>query len=365
MPTRLCFALLAAAAVIGGAGCNLDSGSGSDAQVEVTRQVQRGVTPEERTLAFDSYSGGVTLQDTTASQAELTFVKRARAGSKKEARRLLSRIRIEGRGDDQEFAYELTSGAPGRTSVDVRGHAPQNVRLRLHMQNGDALLSGLRGPLDVKNENGDIRIGGAARAVRAETRNGSIEGGLRRLPSGAEVRLRTANGDLQLTLPASASADIEARTEAGDIDPGALTFSDRDLESSGAGARFEGTLGEGAAPVRLRTENGDITLRRGTVRRLPGVEGDTTARDTTRRDTLSSDTTRRDTAGLPGPPRAGPQQRPQQQPRPQQQTAPYTDQPPRLLRAPDQNRSGRDTNAGPSPVPSLPSPRADTARRQQ
>lgn len=374
MPTRFVLALFATVAA-GGlllAGCNLGS-SGSGEGVEVTQRVKRGVTPGQRTFVIDSYNGDVTLQDTSSQEADLTFIKHARAGSREQARQLLDQIRIEERGGEGEFAYKLASGAAGRTSVDVQGRLPQSTQLRLHLQRGDVALSGLRGPLDVNNENGDIRIGGVARATRAETRNGSIEVGMRRVPSEAEVRLRTANGDLQLTLPASASVDVEARTEAGEIDTGNFNFEEQELNRNGAGARFEAEQGGGEAAVRLRTENGDITVRRGTVRRLPSVEADTTQaapRDTTRRDTTgidslfappvrqghrtpSPDTTAPDTAGLLGPP-------PRQQ-QARQRPVPYTDAPPPLLRRPP---SQNDTSTSPAQGPGLPPLRQDASQRR-
>ncbi|PSR02969.1 MAG: hypothetical protein BRD47_01710 [Bacteroidetes bacterium QS_8_68_28] len=281
-------------------GCNA-GGSAGGTQAEVTRRVQRGVTPGQRSLVFDHYSGDVTLRDTAAREADLTFVKHARAASREAARKLLSRIRIEERGGSGEFAYKITSGAAARTSVDVQGRVSRKTRLRLYLRDGDLALSGLRGPLDATNENGNVRIGGAAQSVRAETRNGAVEVGMRRVPPEGEVRLKTQNGDLRLTLPASASADVAARTDAGDIDVGRdLNFSDRERDAGGAGGRFEGELGEGGARVRLRTANGDITLRRGTVRRLPGLGRPSPPRDTTQRDTTQRDTARRDS--LPTPP---------------------------------------------------------------
>jgi predicted small secreted protein len=376
------------------AGCNT-GGSGGGNLVEVTERVQRGVTPGRRTIAFDSYDGDVTLQDTSGREASFTFVKRARAESREAARKLLDDIRIKERGGENEFTYQTTSSVSGRTSVDVEGSVPQGTRLRLRLRNGDVALSGLDGPLDVNDENGDIRIGGAAQETRAETRNGSIEVGMRRVPPEGEVRLRTANGDLELTLPGTTSADVEARTEAGEIDVGSLQFADRDLDRSGAGARFDGDLGDGASEVRLRTENGDITLREGTVRRLPDAAGASTGRDTTGRDSTGRDTTgldslygppatpgaprdsaRRGTTGLLGPPLPG-QARPQQQPRtPQgrqggQRPAPYTDAPPPLLRRPASQQ--RDTSgSSPTPtdsmgrsVPGLPSSlRHDTSQQR-
>lgn len=287
-------------------GCNT-GGSGGGTQAEVTRRLQRGVTPGARPLVFDHYNGNITLRDTAVREADLTFVKHARAASRDAARKLLSRIRVEERGGSGEFAYKITSGAVARTSVDVQGRVPQGTRLRLYLRNGDMALSGLRGPLDATNENGNVRIGGAAQSVRAETRNGAVEVGMRRVPPDGEVRLETQNGDLRLTLPASASADVEARTDAGEIDVGSgLSFADRERDAGGAGARFEGELGDGNAQVRLRTANGDITLRRGTVRRLPGLAPPPAFRDTTQRDTIQRDTIQRDTArgtgSFQGPP---------------------------------------------------------------
>jgi hypothetical protein len=334
-------------------GCNTESSVGGT-QAEVTRRVQRGVTPGQRPLVFDHYDGDLTLRDTAGREADLTFVKHARAADSNAARKLLSRIRIQERGGGGEFAYKVTSGAATRTSVDVQGYVPRSTRLRLHLRNGEIALSGLRGALDATNENGDIRIGGAARTVQAETRNGAVEVGMRRVPAEAEVRLETQNGDVRLTLPDSASAEVEARTDAGAIDVGqGLSFAEREREAGGAGARFEGELGDGAAQVRLRTANGDIALRRGMVRRLPSLAGrDTTRRDTTRRDTMGRDSllappasggAARDTGEAPPESLLQQQDRSRQQLR--QEPVPYDAAPPPLLRRPSSGAQQRG-NAG-------------------
>lgn len=291
---------IAAAGLLLASGCTTDGASGD--LVEVTRRIERGVTPGQRTLVFDSYNGDITLEGTTSREANLTFVKHARAESREEARALLDDIRIQERGGEKEFSYQLASNTSGQTSVDVRGSVPAGTRLRVHLQNGEVALSGLEGPLEVNNENGRVRIGGSGTATRAETSNGAVELGMHRLPPEAEVRLRSANGDLELTLPGTASADVQARTNAGEITLGGLNFTARELNQEGAGARFEGELGAGDAEVRLRTENGNITLRQGTVRRLPGMEAppDTSG---AARDSLSAppaDTGSRDAANQEG-----------------------------------------------------------------
>lgn len=279
---------------------------------EVQEVVERGVDPGDRMLVFEGFSGSVQLEGTGTQQvAELEFTKRARGQNDEEARERLDEIEIDETGGEEEYVYRLSTDDPNRTSVDVTGQVPQGMRLRIQLENGSVILSGIDGPIQVQSSNGDIRIAEAGEDVRAETRNGRVEAGLRRLPQNATVHLQTRNGDLQVALPSGASAQVEARTSAGRILLEGLNFKSRRLGVEGAGANFSGQLGDGNAQVELQTENGSIVLREGALPELPAdtlegdpsdllptrpvVPSDTLERDTLESDTLESDTLESDT----------------------------------------------------------------------
>lgn len=241
-------------------------------EAEQTAVVTRGVEPGGRRLVLDGFSGSITLRGVEAPNAELTFTKHARGRDAADARKVLDRITLEETGDAEMFRYVLRAGDASLSRVDVEGTVPRGTPITIELQSGVVQLSALEGPLSVTVESGRIALAGAGRSVEATLRNGPIEAGFFRLATDATVALRTTNGDVALTLPASASARLEARTDAGDVRVEGLAVAERRLAPEGAGARFQGRLGDGAATVTLRTENGTIALREGTVLHLPGLD---------------------------------------------------------------------------------------------
>ena len=239
--------------------------------VEETARVERGVLPAGRTLVLDGFRGTIRLEGSDDDVARLVFVKTARGKDANDATRALEAITLEESGDDASFGYTLRSKNPDLSAVRIEGTVPRQTPLRLRMASGRVALSGLDGPIDVALQGGDVEIGGAGESVQVETRNGSVEAGFYRLADGSTIRLQTTNGNLGLTLPAGVAASVEAQTSAGTIVTEGLDFADRRLSPDGAGARFSGRLGREGSAVRLRTENGAITLREGTVQRLDAL----------------------------------------------------------------------------------------------
>jgi hypothetical protein len=92
--------------------------------------------------------------------------------------------------------------------------------------------------------------------VDASTSNGLIRASVEELgPSG--VLLATSNGRIVLEIPDDASASVDVRVDNGVI-RNELELDDATRSSDG---RLRGQLGEGGAPIKLRTSNGSITLR--------------------------------------------------------------------------------------------------------
>lgn len=274
--------------------------------VQQTDTLNRSIDLAARTLVLDGFRGTIRLDGTEDRQlAHFTFAKRARGEDVAAARRILDRVTLEEAGDAQIYQYVMRSRASERSAVDVRGTVPRNAAVRIQWESGTVALSNIAGPIRVRAQGGVVQVAGAGATVDVETRNSSMDVAMARLPDTSRVNLRTANGDLALTLPATTSAQVDARTDAGDINIDGLSFADRQLSPLGAGARFEGRLGTGDARVDLRTENGAIQLREGRVLRLPDpLPRDTLAADTVATGTTAADTTQvmpRDTTAAPLP----------------------------------------------------------------
>lgn len=224
--------------------------------------VERGIEPGSRTLVFRSFNGTLELQGTEETIARLTFEKTARASYRDRALELLEQIRITESGGDAEYRFVMHPAEPERLNVDVRGTIPSGTPVRIEMLSGTVRLSGVTGRIRVELTSGRVSIDRAGGYVDVALRNGDIEAGLQALPADGVVRLETRNGDVALALPPSASARIDAQTQAGVIrTEGALTFTRRNLGLRGAGAEFDARVGRGEARITLGTRNGSITLR--------------------------------------------------------------------------------------------------------
>jgi hypothetical protein len=228
-------------------------------------------------------------------------------------------VRIEGRVEGAlSWLFggphvELQVFVPERTNIDLRTTVGPvrvtgmrgSVRVRvddgdvelrdaegdakLRTVRGDVEVSGLDGDLEVKTSEGAIEIEDVRGTVRARTTIGSIDaqrvegsvvaraaegnvelaevsgrveartglGAVRTIFSGApQGALETAEGDLEVSFPTRAAADLDARGGALEIAAG--------IEFAGeqGPAHAVGALAGGGAPLWLRAERGRIRLSR-------------------------------------------------------------------------------------------------------
>jgi DUF4097 and DUF4098 domain-containing protein YvlB len=93
--------------------------------------------------------------------------------------------------------------------------------------------------------------------VEVEDRNGRVAVE----PAGNfTVDVTTSKGDVELTLPPSASATVDGRTRNGDI------VSDFGLTISGDQSKtVSGKIGSGGPKISLSTENGDLRIKKGSA----------------------------------------------------------------------------------------------------
>ena len=245
-----------------------DAGVGQEADgtlqigtMEATEPVRRGVTPGDRTLVIDAFRGPVALRAADDPTASLVFTKRGRCGDATTAGSALDAITITESGTADAYTYTVSTGTPDRAAVQVDGTVPPQTPLRVAKDVGPVMIDSLTGPLTVQQDYGPVTIRGAAAETEVTLESGDIRVHFRRLSPQASVTLRTQNGDIDLGLPADASAQLTAETQAGVIRTQGLSFGTQTLASVNAGYRYSAQLGDGETTVDLTTENGTITLR--------------------------------------------------------------------------------------------------------
>jgi Toastrack DUF4097 len=139
----------------------------------------------------------------------------------------------------------------------VKGHG-QPARLQLSTVSGDVRLEHGAGDLEASTVNGTVIVSlDSARSVRARTTSGDLrfEGKLSR---GATLEATTVSGDLNVRASADGGYAYEVSTFSGDI--GDCFNASPEHSKYGPGSRLEGTRGEGAGRIRLKTMSGDVKL---------------------------------------------------------------------------------------------------------
>lgn len=107
--------------------------------------------------------------------------------------------------------------------------------------------------VDATQVNGNVIVEDIVGFVTVSAENGSIDA-TATLPPGGAIMLSTVNGDIDLGIPASTSAELSALVEFG-----AITWDHLDLRNTVSTSRsLTGTLGDGAGLIDLDTRNGNI-----------------------------------------------------------------------------------------------------------
>lgn len=161
-----------------------------------------------------------------------------------------------------------------KQAIDIHLMVPATTSLQLGCINsGDIKVTGVEGEMELSNVNGGIEVRGAAAPVVASSVNGRLLVAFVRLEGTKPMAFNTLNGNVDLTLPATVKANVQLRSDNGEI------FSDFEVALDREPARVEqerrdgkfrvvvekgvrGTIGGGGREIRITTFNGDILLRR-------------------------------------------------------------------------------------------------------
>ena len=228
----------------------------------------QGRVAQGHALEIKGVNGAILAEGTSDGLAEVTAIKHAKKSDP-------SQVKVEvvehAGGVTICAVYPSRHGAPnlcapgegGRGSthdndvqVEFRVKLPAGVRFIGRTVNGAVTATGIKANAEISTVNGGIEVD-TARTARAKTVNGGISARLGRADWSGTLELRTVNGSVAVTLPAGASADVDASTVNGGIEsdfPLAVTGSHR--------RRLHGTIGSGGRQLDLGTVNGAITLHK-------------------------------------------------------------------------------------------------------
>jgi DUF4097 and DUF4098 domain-containing protein YvlB len=142
--------------------------------------------------------------------------------------------------------------------VRLKGHG-QAARLRVSSVSGDVHLEHGAGDFEANTVSGSLGVSlDSARSIRARTTSGDLRVDAK-LSRGATLEATSVSGDLNVRTSADGGFAYEVSSFSGDISD---CFDQKAARTSqyGPGSTLQGTRGEGAGHVRLKTMSGDVQL---------------------------------------------------------------------------------------------------------
>lgn len=186
--------------------------------------------------------------------------------------------KVSGGGMDLEAAetnnYVVVQSGSWNNKIDLEIEVPAGFDVEAHTYNdGDLMLTNLQGELELTNYNGEITALNISGSVVATTYNGEIKVTFDKVTDGAPMSYHTYNGDIDLTFPASLKASFKMKTEQGEIYTGfemnVTSTGPKQIEDKKSGKYRiiiddwkKGDVNGGGAEVTMKTNNGDIYIRK-------------------------------------------------------------------------------------------------------
>jgi DUF4097 and DUF4098 domain-containing protein YvlB len=225
------------------------------AQAEVTQEFHKTVplTANGR-VSVDNINGNVEITGWDRNEVQIDAVKTASDQQK------LDNMRIEVNAGSS--SVEIQTRFPEHNNNNPGGvhytlHVPQNARIdKVNLVNGSLTVQKVTGEIDANLVNGKLRASDLAGEADLATVNGSIDATYNSLNNVRGIKLKSVNGSVNLTLPQSPNADVDASVVNGSIS------TDFPLTVKGhfVGKSMSGTLGSGGVHIELNNVNGSIHI---------------------------------------------------------------------------------------------------------
>ena len=136
-------------------------------------------------------------------------------------------------------------------------HVPRLARLdHINLVNGSLEVSQVTGEIDATLVNGKTDLRDLSGRLTISAVNGTITANYRSLDNVKEIHLKSVNGAINLGLPASPNAEVNAST----VNGGITTDFPLQVKGKFMGHRLNGTLGNGGTRIELSNVNGSIRL---------------------------------------------------------------------------------------------------------
>ena len=150
---------------------------------------------------------------------------------------------------------ESTGWHQNRAKINFDLQVPRGVRFSARTTNGSVLARNLASVVEAATTNGDVDVS-TSEWASATTTNGGVRVSMGSAKWSGELQVRSTNGSVDVTLPASAEFKLDAATTNGGIH----TDFPMTVQGNYNPKELSGTVGSGGRELKVATTNGTIKL---------------------------------------------------------------------------------------------------------
>ena len=237
--------------------CSLTAYASRHAKIEETKEADYDVHAGAP-LFVETFNGAIHVRGGSDARVHVVMHKYVRAETDEDARAAMDALNVDVSHDNGGLSLKAPHLRRDEieTGIAFDITMPRAADLTLLTCNGTVDVEDVRGAHKLRTTNGHISVTRGAGSVDAETTNGAVRVELLEVTPGRPLRFITTNGAVDLNLPPSLAADVEASTTNGTIHSD-LPIVANDIERT----RMSGRVNGGGTELRARTTNGSITIR--------------------------------------------------------------------------------------------------------
>ncbi|HET7695771.1 MAG TPA: DUF4097 family beta strand repeat-containing protein [Vicinamibacterales bacterium] len=259
--TRLAPAAAIALAAILGSGCDIVT---ADLRSEESATWQKSYPLDANgRVEIGNVNGRIRVEPSSGNTVDVTATKKARGATPEQAKASLERASIVETVSAGSVKLETKVARMtgivlngGNLQVEYTVRVPAGAEVRLTTVNGGIEIAGLKGRVFAETTNGGVEARGLTGQLEAASTNGGLDIDMAAIADGG-VKLECTNGGIKVRLPRDARATISASIANGGISPGDLPI---DITGEKNRRRLEGRLNGGGPRVQIEGVNGGITL---------------------------------------------------------------------------------------------------------
>jgi len=226
------------------------------ARAEVTQEFHKTVPLNaDGRVSLSNINGDVEITGWSRNEVQIDAVKTARDQQRLDEASI--DVNVGGSYVEIETHYPSHLMNNNPASVHYTLHVPQNARIdKINLVNGALTVQKLSGEIEANLVNGKLHASDLTGTADLATVNGTIDANYTSLNNVREIKLKSVNGSVNLELPQSPNAEVEAST----VNGGISTDFPLTVKGHWVGKNMSGTLGSGGVHIELSNVNGSIRV---------------------------------------------------------------------------------------------------------